>query len=234
MEAQPSRLAQAAAQSQSLVYLNEAGVVELTPTTALVGHDGWGDARLGTFDSSEILLNDFLLIDELRADGPTPWEINRDILRRTLNSLGDEAAAHLARVLPEALRTHDRVVLLTHVPPFREAAWHEGSPSDDDWLPFFACKAVGDVILEVMAAHADCRLLVLCGHTHGGQICLPGGIPLYRNAPGCRREHLAGSWREGAMIGYTSRGTGSAGVAARFCCPPEVTIHILREKKSET
>jgi predicted MPP superfamily phosphohydrolase len=73
--------------------------------------------------------------------------------------------------------------------------------------------------------------LHLSGHTHGGQICAPGGIPIYRNAPGCRREHLAGSWREGQMIGYTSRGTGSAGVAARFHCPPEITVHILRSGK---
>jgi len=73
--------------------------------------------------------------------------------------------------------------------------------------------------------------LTLCGHTHGGQICLPGGFPLYRNAPGCRREHLAGPWREGTMIGYTSRGSGTAGVAARFHCPPEITIHILRSAK---
>ena len=70
--------------------------------------------------------------------------------------------------------------------------------------------------------------LQLSGHTHGGQICAPGGIPLYRNAPGCRREHLSGSWREGKLFGYTSRGTGSAGVAARFHCPPEITIHTLR------
>ena len=70
--------------------------------------------------------------------------------------------------------------------------------------------------------------LQLSGHTHGGQICAPGGIPIYRNAPRCRREHLSGSWREGKMIGYTSRGTGSAGVAARFHCPPEITIHTLR------
>ena len=69
--------------------------------------------------------------------------------------------------------------------------------------------------------------LHLSGHTHGGQICAPGGIPIYRNAPGCRRDHLAGSWREGKMTGYTSRGTGSAGVVARFHCPPEITVHIL-------
>jgi hypothetical protein len=70
--------------------------------------------------------------------------------------------------------------------------------------------------------------LMLSGHTHGGQMCLPGGFPIYRNAPGCRREHLAGSWREVTMLGYTSRGSGTGGVAARFHCPPEITVHILR------
>lgn len=69
--------------------------------------------------------------------------------------------------------------------------------------------------------------LMLSGHTHGGQMCLPGGFPVYRNAPGCRRQHLAGAWSEGSLKGYTSRGSGTAGVAARFHCPPEITVHIL-------
>lgn len=76
--------------------------------------------------------------------------------------------------------------------------------------------------------------LMLSGHTHGGQMCLPGGFPLYRNAPGCRREHLAGPWREGTLRGYTSRGSGTAGVAARFHCPPEITVHILKTPPSFT
>ncbi len=41
-------------------------------------------------------------------------------------------------------------------------------PSADDFLPFFACKAVGDVLLEVAQSHPGCQMLVLCGHTHGG------------------------------------------------------------------
>lgn len=40
-----------------------------------------------------------------------------------------------------------------HVPPFREASWHQGRISDDDWLPHFTCKAVGDVLREAMVAH---------------------------------------------------------------------------------
>lgn len=69
--------------------------------------------------------------------------------------------------------------------------------------------------------------LLLGGHTHGGQLCLPGGIAVLRNAPVPPRL-LAGPWREGLMVGYTSRGTGGCGVAARLFCPPEMTVHILR------
>jgi predicted MPP superfamily phosphohydrolase len=68
---------------------------------------------------------------------------------------------------------------------------------------------------------------MLSGHTHGGQICLPGGFVLIRNAP-VPRHMLAGAWRHAGLQGYTSRGTGSCGVAARFFCPPEITLHVLR------
>jgi len=44
-------VARAAAESEFLVYLNTQDVVELTPETGLVGHDGWGDARLGDYRS---------------------------------------------------------------------------------------------------------------------------------------------------------------------------------------
>jgi predicted MPP superfamily phosphohydrolase len=68
--------------------------------------------------------------------------------------------------------------------------------------------------------------LMLCGHTHGGQICLPGGFPILRNAPVPTRL-LAGPWIENSMPGYTSRGTGACGVPARLFCPPEMTLHSL-------
>ena len=58
------------------------------------------------------------------------------------------------------------MIALTHVPPFREACWHRGRISDDDWLPHFACRVVGEVLREAMAAHPECEMTVLCGHTH--------------------------------------------------------------------
>lgn len=68
--------------------------------------------------------------------------------------------------------------------------------------------------------------LQLSGHTHGGQLCLPGGIPLVLP---CKvdRQFVRGAWRHGRLQGYTSPGTGSCGVAARLNCPPEITLHIL-------
>ena len=157
---------QLAAGSEFLDYLTVSDVVELTPTTAVVGHDGWGDARLGDYEHSSLLLNDFFLIEELRKWDRDPADMDRHALEEALHVLGDEAAGHFARVLPEALEAHRRVIAVTHVPPFREAAWHGGKYSDDDWLPFFACKAIGDCMLEAMRQRPDRELLVLCGHTH--------------------------------------------------------------------
>jgi predicted MPP superfamily phosphohydrolase len=68
---------------------------------------------------------------------------------------------------------------------------------------------------------------MLSGHTHGGQICLPGGIAIVRNGR-CPPAQFVGPWSHHGLHGYTSAGTGSCGVAARFNCPPELTVHVLR------
>ena len=69
--------------------------------------------------------------------------------------------------------------------------------------------------------------LYLCGHTHAGQVCLPGIGPLVLNA-NCPHRYKKGLWQNGAMVGYTSRGVGTSGVAVRFNCPPEITVFELR------
>lgn len=68
--------------------------------------------------------------------------------------------------------------------------------------------------------------LYLCGHTHGGQLCLPGGLPVVTNAP-VPRQFVSGPWASDRMQGYTTRGTGASGIPARLNCPPEVAIHTL-------
>ncbi len=76
------------------------------------------------------------------------------------------------------------------------------------------------------AAHAEFDLL-LCGHTHGGQICLPGGYPVTLDARIPRRLGR-GPWRYGNMQGYTSAGAGTSIVDVRLNCPAEITLHRLQ------
>jgi hypothetical protein len=76
------------------------------------------------------------------------------------------------------------------------------------------------------AAHAGFDVM-LCGHTHGGQICLPGGVPILLDAK-LPRRYGRGAWRHQDLQGYTSVGAGSSIVDARINCPPEVTLHRLR------
>ncbi|HIA03728.1 MAG TPA: hypothetical protein EYN66_17785, partial [Myxococcales bacterium] len=97
-----------------LTWLSEQGPISLTEQTALIGHGCWGDGRLGDFLRSSVMLNDYVLIREL--SGSIPMQ-----RLEQLHRLGDEAAAHLRTSLEAALKSHQHVLALTHVPPFREA-----------------------------------------------------------------------------------------------------------------
>ena len=156
--------------SDLLNWLTESDPIWLTDNTALIGHGGWGDARAADFLKSDVVLNDYLLIEELRAASNPVVTSSEQILStrlmEKLQSLGDEAVDHFRRVLPTALERCDHVVVLMHVPPFREACWHDGNLSDDNWAPHFTCVAAGEVLLEFMEQHPQKRMTILCGHTH--------------------------------------------------------------------
>jgi predicted MPP superfamily phosphohydrolase len=87
----------------------------------------------------------------------------------------------------------------------------------------------------VLLAHDPRRLieaaafdvsLVLSGHTHGGQVVLPGIGPLgLRNYP-----IVAGEGRQDSTAIFVSRGVGTVYVPYRLNCPPDVAILTLRRK----
>jgi predicted MPP superfamily phosphohydrolase len=161
--------------SPILGWLPKSGPVELEPGVSLVGHGGWGDATLGDFAASQVVLNDYLQIKELAkvfeprsqvgAFGPGTG------LEKELRKLGRNAARVLAPQLEMAAMDSRQIIVLTHVPPFREACWHEGAISSDDYLPAFSCGAVGEVIRSAAEAYPDRQFTVLCGHTHSGGKC---------------------------------------------------------------
>jgi predicted MPP superfamily phosphohydrolase len=81
------------------------------------------------------------------------------------------------------------------------------------------------------AAAAGCALY-LCGHTHAGQVCLPGGRAVFTQLTRCRHA-VSGVWREGTMVGYTSPGLGVAPPTVRFNTRGGVAVITLRSGGSE-
>jgi uncharacterized protein len=87
--------------------------------------------------------------------------------------------------------------------------------------------------MSILLAHDPRRLteaaslglpLVLAGHTHGGQVVLPGlGAFAARRFP-----VVAGTGREGSSTVFVSRGVGTVVAPIRLNCPPEVTVLVLR------
>jgi predicted MPP superfamily phosphohydrolase len=65
---------------------------------------------------------------------------------------------------------------------------------------------------------------VLSGHTHGGQVVLPGVGALAK----ARFPILQGLGRQANTSIFVSRGIGTVYVPVRINCPPEVALVTLR------
>lgn len=101
-----------------------------------------------------------------------------------------------------------------------------------------ACRDIPDHGFKIFLAHSPeayksaadySSRLYLCGHTHGGQICLPGSRAIFTNSR-APRFTAVGRWQYKKMRGYTSRGAGSSGVPLRFNCPGEISLITLRRE----
>ncbi len=105
-----------------------------------------------------------------------------------------------------------------------------------DERPWFASEPslTGDEPLVICLAHTPDRFgwavrqgvdLVLAGHNHGGQVCLPPfGALLCPSVHGVR--YAAGTFRRGRTVMHVGRGSGSL-FPLRYACPPEVALVTL-------
>ena len=67
--------------------------------------------------------------------------------------------------------------------------------------------------------------LTLCGHTHGGQIRLPGVGAVFTSSE--HGQRFASDWVDEPMLGYVSRGLGTVIFPARLGCPAELAVFDL-------
>jgi hypothetical protein len=74
--------------------------------------------------------------------------------------------------------------------------------------------------------------LYLCGHTHAGQVQIPGIGPVITHAR-APRKMIYGQWEFGSMTGYTSSGLGTSGLPVRFGCRGEVVLIRLKRGRKQ-
>lgn len=146
-----------------LFWLPSSGIQQLTKNTLLLGQDGWADGRLGDYQNSYVSLNDSRLIADLLQERI----LGENQLLKKMQQLADADAILLQNDLINALKLHPKkIIVLTHVPPFKESCQHLGQISDENWLPYFSSKAMGDILLPIAQENPAVDFLVLCGHTH--------------------------------------------------------------------
>jgi len=90
----------------------------------------------------------------------------------------------------------------------------------------FKIALIHSAELAEVAANAGFSLY-LAGHTHGGQVCLPGGMPIITHMC-CHRRYASGLWQHGSMTGYTTTGIGVSALPVRFNTRGEVVLITLR------
>jgi len=160
------------ASSSYLKYMSNVPYVKLDGGAVLLGHDGWYDAQNGNPHSDTILMNDWLQIADfnsaLRAS-PVGRVLNKNAIIQVARSIAQQAVNHVAGGIKAAVRDTRHIIVMTHVPPFREsfnaAEKYKGS-SSSEIVPWYTCKLMGDMLMAAARAYPHVKFTVLSGHVH--------------------------------------------------------------------
>ncbi len=158
-----TRMQELSNNSKKLFWMPDTGVIPLTESSALIGHGGWADGGFGDFINSNVDLYDYSSISELIG-------LNKRDLLYILNKTSQDAVSSILESLEQALLHFSNVFMITHVPPFEESCIYKNRASDINWVPHFASKVMGIMLISVMEKYPSKKLTVLCGHTHGNEV----------------------------------------------------------------
>ena len=146
-----------------LGWLGSSGVIPLTQDTFIVGHDGWYDGQYANWYKSNVWLWDYTYILEL-GDSVCPI---KSLKFDKINELAQQSADYIKENIELGFAKYNHAFVATHVPPFDVNSVYEGKKSDNDWMPHFSSKRMGDMLLDMANKYPEKQITVLCGHSHG-------------------------------------------------------------------
>lgn len=142
-------------------YLDTAGVVELTPSAALVGRSGWYDTLSGQPNESKVKVDDWFRASRLL---PSYSSNTPELLHRACQMWSEEETEKAIPLLEAAAASYQRVYFATHFPIFEP----DGTPdiAERKWWPWSLNTTLGRALREVTDRHPNNDFTVLTGHTH--------------------------------------------------------------------
>jgi predicted MPP superfamily phosphohydrolase len=173
--------------------------------------------------------------------------LNQLTCRERYAVLGNHDCLVGADTISEALTDNNIVVLRNYYMPLERSGGRiwlagladplQGSPDPVATIPASICNIPQEPIILLCHApdYVDDLLtlpcgqvvsLMLCGHTHGGQVRLPLIGPMI--LPQMGRKYVEGWFRFGRLQLHVNRGIGTVNLPIRFDCPPEISMLTLR------
>ena len=147
--------------SQYLRYLPTTPYVQLSPSTALIGHDGWYDATAGVVGKTNFVMNDWIKIGD--------YALKNSVVRQSPNykniievsqKLAHESVVHISGAIKAAAKYYKVIVIATHFPPFEEVHQHNERSSDPGVQPWYTSKVLGETLKRAAEAFPNIRFEV--------------------------------------------------------------------------
>lgn len=146
-------------QIPNLVHLSSEAAVDLDNQTFLIGGDGWADGQWRGHRTEDISSPDHYSIHDFR-------KLNKWARYRKMKLLGIKSTDAIRHRIKPKLRSAQKIIVASHVPPFRTSALYNGEPCDANHQPHFVHSTLGAMLIGMAEENPDKQFISLSGHTH--------------------------------------------------------------------
>jgi predicted phosphohydrolase len=158
--------------SSFLRYMSSVPFIKIDEGKYIIGHDGWYDTQNGNPYSDTLLMNDWIRIGDFNSSIRASYDgraINKNVIVGISKQLAQQSVNHVANAIKAVIKSSEHIVVMTHVPPFKESfnasEKYSGIPSTDI-LPWYTSKVMGDMLLNAAKTYPHVKFTVLSGHVH--------------------------------------------------------------------